>query len=145
MIYKQPCGRECAPSAVYRRDPRLYFEAGHILPVKLARLPAIYVTRFEKTVVEIDHFDAILSGRTASGHECASPGVRFAETKRLIYSDDLIYSKLIKGRITSPQWSIPFRFLVKFSTDIFFHQILDATFNLPTVLNFVNLFNRWKK
>lgn len=42
-------------AAIYRRDPRLYFETGHILSAKLAFLPAIYVTRFEKIAAKIDN------------------------------------------------------------------------------------------
>lgn len=43
-------------SAIYRRDPRLYFETGHILSAKLAFPLAIYVTRFEKIAAKIDNF-----------------------------------------------------------------------------------------
>lgn len=42
------------PGAIYRRDPRLYFESGHILSAKLAFPPAIYVTRFEEITAKID-------------------------------------------------------------------------------------------
>lgn len=42
-------------AAIYRRDPRLYFETGHILSAKLAFPPAIYVTRFEKIAAKIDN------------------------------------------------------------------------------------------
>lgn len=43
-------------AAIYRRDPRLYFETGHILSAKLAFPLAIYVTRFEKIAAKIDNF-----------------------------------------------------------------------------------------
>lgn len=43
-------------AAIYRRDPRLYFETGHILSAKLAFPLAIYVTRLEKIAAKIDNF-----------------------------------------------------------------------------------------
>ena len=43
-------------AAIYRRDPRLYFETGHILFAKLAFPPAIYVARFEEIAAKIDNF-----------------------------------------------------------------------------------------
>lgn len=46
-------------AAIYRRDPRLYFETGHILSAKLAFPLAIYVTRFEKIAAKIDNFPAV--------------------------------------------------------------------------------------
>lgn len=49
------------PGAIYRRDPRLYFESGHILSAKLAFPPVIYVTRSEKITAKIDNF-AVFTG-----------------------------------------------------------------------------------
>lgn len=74
-MYKRPAAARVRRAWYIDVTRGFISRAATFYAVKLARLPAIYVTRFEKTVVEIDHFGAILSDkrkRTSS---------RFGETK----------------------------------------------------------------